>query len=85
MNRNTAIIATVVTSLLCGCPGIFACFWGAIAASVSFVPGATIDIGGSSDPTSALITGLGSICGGLLFIVIPVVVGVLTFRNAKVA
>lgn len=81
MNRTTAIVVTVVSVLFCGCPGLFACFWGAIAASVSFMPGATIDIGGSSDPTTALLTGLGSICGGILFVAIPIIVGVVTLRK----
>lgn len=83
MNRNTAIIVTVVASVFCGCPGIFACLWGVIGAFVSFVPGANIDINGSSDPTTALLTGLGGICFGIIFIAIPIVVGVLTLRNAK--
>ncbi len=83
MNRNTAIIVTVVASVFCGCPGIFACLWGAIGTFVSFIPNANIDINGSSDPTTALLTGLGSLCFGIIFIAIPVVVGVLTLRNAK--
>ena len=32
MNRTTAIIATVVTSLLCGLPGIIACCLGTLFA-----------------------------------------------------
>jgi hypothetical protein len=46
MDRNTGIIITIVTAILCGCPGLFSCFWGLIASVVSFIPGADIDIGG---------------------------------------
>jgi hypothetical protein len=52
-----------------------------IASVVSFIPGAEIDIGGSSDPTAALMAGLGSICIGLLLVVIPVAVWFFTLRG----
>ncbi|MEW6404905.1 MAG: hypothetical protein AB1649_24170 [Chloroflexota bacterium] len=80
-NRQAGIIATVATALLCGCPGLFALCWGSIAALVSFMPGADINVGGSSDPQSALLAGLGSLCAGILFIAIPVVVGVVMLRK----
>jgi len=80
-NKNTGIIATVATAILCGCPGLLTLCWGALAAFVSFVPGANIDIGGSSDPQSALFTGLGALCAGVIFIAIPIVVGVVTLRK----
>lgn len=80
-NKNTGLIATIAAALLCGCPGLFALCWGSIAAVVSFVPGADIDIGGSSDPTAALFSGLGALCLGLLFVAIPVAVGFFTLRK----
>jgi hypothetical protein len=55
--------------------------WGGLAAVVSFVPGADIDIGGSSDPTAALFSGLGAVCLGILFVAIPVAVGFFTLRK----
>jgi len=79
--KTVGIIATVVTALLCGCPGlIFAC-WGAIAATVSFIPGANIDIGGSSSPASALGSGVGALCLGIIFVAIPIVVGFVMLRR----
>lgn len=81
MDRNTGIIATVVSAVLCGCPGLFSCFWGFLASVVSFIPNADIDIGGSSDPTSALWAGLVAICLGLVFIAIPVAVWFFTVRG----
>lgn len=84
-NKNTGIIATVATAILCGCPGLATLCWGALMAFVSFVPGADIDIGGSSDPQSALFTGLGALCAGVIFIAIPIVVGVVTLRKKPAA
>jgi hypothetical protein len=74
MDRNTGLITTIVTGVLCGCPGLFACFWGLLAAVISFMPGAEIDIGGSSDPTSALLAGLGAIVVGIILVAIPAAV-----------
>ena len=82
--RQTGIIATVATALLCGCPGLLAFCWGSLSAVVSFVPNADINIGGSSDPRSALFAGLGSLCVGILFIAIPVAVGFFTLRQKPV-
>ncbi len=74
MNRNTGIIATVATGILCGCPGLFSCFMGLMFSVVSFIPDADIDVFGSSDPASALFVGLGGACTGLIFIAIPIAV-----------
>jgi len=79
--KTTGIIATVVATLLCGCPGLASLCWGALSAAVSFVPGAQIDMFGSQEPRSALYTGIGAVCLGVVFIAIPVVVGVLTLRD----
>jgi hypothetical protein len=79
--RTTGIVATVVTALLCGCPGLFSVCWGGLAALISFIPDADINIGGSNDPTMALFTGLGALCIGVIFVAIPVAVGYFTLRN----
>ena len=83
MNRTTAIILTVVTALFCGCPGLFSLFMGAMFAIVGVIPGSNIDIGGSSDPAMAILTGLGMCCGGLIFVAIPVAVGFFTLRRSS--
>lgn len=80
-NKNTGTIATVATALLCGCPGLLALCWGSLSAVVSFMPGAEINIGGSSDPRSALSAGLISACLGILFLAVPVAVGFFAFRK----
>ncbi len=82
--RTTGIIATVATTLLCGCPGIFALCFGSISSLVSFIPGADIDIGGSNDPAAALGMGLAALCLGIIGVAVPIVVGVVTLRNKPV-
>ena len=79
--RTVGIVATVIAVLLCGCPGLLALCWGGIAAIVSFVPNANINMGGSSDPKVALMTGLATCCGGIIFIAIPIAVGFFTLRK----
>ena len=79
--KTTGIIATVATALLCGCPGLFSLCYGAIAALVSFIPGADINMFGSTEPRAALSYGIGALCLGLIFVAIPIVVGVLTLRK----
>jgi hypothetical protein len=74
VDRNTGLIATIATVILCGCPGLFSCFWGLIASLVSFMPGAEIDIGGSSDPMAALVSGLVAIVIGFVLVAIPIAV-----------
>lgn len=81
--KTTAIVSTVVAVLLCGCPGLFSLFMGGMYAVISQVPGAEIDMFGSSDPASALQFGIGGICGGLILVLIPIVVGILMFRRAR--
>jgi hypothetical protein len=54
---------------------------GGMFAVISLIPGADINIGGSSDPQAALITGLSILCGGLLFVAIPVGIGFFTLRK----
>jgi len=79
--KTTGIIATVVTVLLCGCPGLFGLCFGSISLIAGFVPGSEIDVFGSSDPQSAMFMGLGTLCGSIIFIAIPIVVGILTLRK----
>jgi len=80
-NKNTGIIATIAAALLCGCPGLFMCFLGATSLLASQVPGADIDVMGSSDPAAATTMGAVFLCLSLIFIAIPIVVGVVTLRK----
>lgn len=79
--RTTGIVATIVAVVLCGCPGLFALCLGALTGLAGVIPGANIDIFGSQDPQTALFTGIGILCLGLIFIAIPIIVGFVTLRN----
>jgi len=85
VNRNTGLIITIVSVILCGCPGLFSCFWGLIASVVSFIPGADIDIAGSSDPMAALVSGLVAIVIGVVLVAIPVAVWFFLVRGKSAA
>ena len=79
--RNTALIATVVASIFCGLPGLCLCLFGGIFATAGSIPGADIDVFGSSDPGSAIGFGIGMICVSLFLIAIPAGVGFFTLRK----
>ena len=79
--KTTGIVATVITVLLCGCPGLFGLCFGAFFAIIGQIPGANIDVFGSTDPGSALKWGIGTFCMGIIFVIVPIVVGILTLRN----
>ena len=84
-NKTGGIIATLVAVFLCGCPGVCLFLFGAIAAT-GLLP-YSIDFPYSSDfgnPFSATVPswlGFIGLCLALIFIAIPIVVGVLTLRN----
>jgi preprotein translocase subunit SecG len=81
MNKNTGIIATIASVILCGCPGLFMCFFGATSIFASQMPGADIDVMGSSDPAAAMSMGLVTLCLSFIFIAIPIAVGFFTLRK----
>lgn len=85
MDKKTGgIIATVVTALCCGLPGCFSLCFGLISALAGAIPGSDIDIMGSGDPAAAIGMGIASVCGGIIFIAIPVAVGFFTLRKKPV-
>ncbi len=85
MDKKTGgIIATIVAVLLCGCPGLCLLLFGAIAAT-GLMP-YTSEFPYSSDFSNVSSTvpsylGFVGLCLALIFIAIPIVVGVLTLRN----
>jgi hypothetical protein len=84
MNRKTvAIIVTIAAMLLCGCPGLFGMCFGGMFAIISFIPGADIDMMGSSDPQSALTFGIVSLCIGLVTVLIAAAAIFFAWRRAK--
>jgi hypothetical protein len=79
-NRTTGIIATLAAAVLCGCPGLFLCLFGAISA----VGGGTFN-GPFSSGRIQPVVGLGLMCLALILIAIPVVVGIFTLREKPTA
>jgi hypothetical protein len=83
-NRNKGIIATIASALLCGCPGLFLCIFGAFTATGN-MPYNTelngITNSGTLPPTAGYVL----LCLALIFIAIPVVVGFLTLRKKPAA
>jgi len=79
--KTKGIVATIAAVVLCGCPGLFMCFFGAISTFASFVPGADINIGGSSNPASATTMGVVFLCLSVIFIAIPIAVGFFMLRK----
>ncbi len=83
-SKSTGMIATIAAVILCGCPGLFLCIFGAVAATGN-MPYNT-EVNGISNsgmlPASA---GIGMLCFSLLLILIPVGVGFFTLRKKPAA
>jgi hypothetical protein len=75
MERNTAIILTAVSAILCGCPGLAILCVG----SLSTLGGLSDNLDG--DAATAIGVGLAFLCIGVLMAAVPVAVGVLTLRS----
>ena len=80
-SKTGAIIGTIASVLLCGCPGIIACIFGIMIAAG--VPFDTTVNGYTSTQALPVGYGIGLLCASVIFVAIPVVVGVLTLRTKK--
>lgn len=79
-NKNTGMIATTAAALLCGCPGLFLCIFGAVTAT-GRMPFTTEVNGVSNSGTLPAGAGFGMLCFALILILIPVAVGFFTLRK----
>jgi hypothetical protein len=79
-NKNVGIIATIAAVVLCGCPGLFLCIFGAVTATGK-MPFSTEFNGISNSGTLPSTYGFVMLCFSLIFILIPVVVGFFTLRK----
>ena len=79
MKRNGAIIATILTSLFCGLPGLILAGIGALA----LLPDGLAQTSSAFQDT--LLGAVFFIGGGTILILIPVIVGILSFRHKKSA
>jgi len=71
-NKNTGIIATIATVVLCGCPGLFLCLFGALTAA-----GKGTFNNSNLPPTVGFVL----LCLSLILILIPVGVGFFMMRK----
>ncbi|MEW6084110.1 MAG: hypothetical protein AB1607_05890 [Chloroflexota bacterium] len=75
-NKNTGMIATIATALICGCCALFACIMG-----LGTITGnGTFTLGGSSGQTPPAY-GYVMLCLSFLMILVPVAVGFFTLRK----
>ncbi len=79
-NRTIAIIVTVLSIILCGCPGLFSLCLGSTAALVGLTGDPKYYLGFNVDYRNTLVSGLFMICLSIILIAIPFVVGLLLFR-----
>ena len=74
------MIATIAAVILCGCPGLFLCIFGAVTATGN-MPFSTEVNGISNSGTLPSTVGFVLLCLSLIFILIPVGVGFFTLRK----
>ena len=82
--RTLGIILTIGTALCCGCPGILICLFGGLTAAGlgTYTTDVLGNTGAGNLPTGS---GFGMLCLGLIFIAIPIVIGILMLRKSKSA
>lgn len=78
--KTKGIVATVASVVLCGCPGLFMCIFGAFTASGS-MPYTTELNGVSNSGTLSPTIGFVLLCLSIIFIIIPIAVGFFMLRK----
>ena len=78
--RTQGIVATVAAVLLCGCPGLFLCIFGGVAATGN-MPFNTELNGVTNSGTMPPTAGYVLLCLSLMLLVIPIVVGFFMLRR----
>ena len=81
-SKTGGIIGTIAAVLLCGCPGLFLCIFGAWGATgnMPYTTSFNDYYGGGMMPSWF---GFAMLCAALVMIAIPIVVGVMTLRDKK--
>lgn len=77
--RMTGLIATMITIVLCGLPGLFSLCFGAAFLLASSSP--ETNFTGGMTPGLVRYLGVAGFCVGVLFVVIPVGIGIFTLRQ----
>ena len=78
--KTKGIVATIASVVLCGCPGLFMCIFGAITAAGS-MPYTTELNGVSNSGTLPPTVGFVLLCLSVIFIIIPIAVGFFMLRK----
>ena len=78
--KTKGIVATIASVVLCGCPGLFFCIFGAITATGN-MPYTTELNGVSNSGTLSPTIGFVLLCLSVIFIVIPIAVGFFMLRK----
>ena len=82
--RTKGLVATIAAVVLCGCPGLFLCAFGAVSAA-GIMPYTTELNGISNSGTVSPTVGFALLCVALILIAIPVAVGFFTLRKKPAA
>ncbi len=80
--KTGAIIGTIASVLLCGCPGLTLCVLSVMAATGS-VPVSWNLNGQSGSAQLPAWYGYAGLCVSIILVIIPVIVGILTLRTRK--
>jgi len=83
VNRNQSMFATLVAAVLCGLPGLFGLCFGSTTLLAGFMPGARIDILGSTEQASAVTLGLLVLCMSIIMTAMPVIIWFVTRRRRE--
>jgi len=81
MKKTGGIIATILTSLLCGLPGLGLVGFALIGLLGTQIPGTTVQT--PKGLQDALLGAVVYIGGGIILMLIPIVVGILSLRNKR--
>lgn len=76
MERRSAVVATLAAALLCGCPGMCVLAYGSSIAAT----GRSQLV---SEASTATWLGVFIVCVGCLAVLVPILVGVITFRRSQ--
>ncbi len=78
-NKNTGIIATIATALICGCCSLFTCMAG--FGAVTGTGDSVYAFGNSGDQPLPPAAGVALLCLSMIIILIPIAVGFFTLRK----
>ena len=70
--KRIGLIVTLVTTLLCACPGL-----------IAILVGAGVSLSGGSESNVGLTVAIAAICVGVILVLIPVAAGIYTWMQSR--